>query len=672
MQSRNRMWIGLMLLIIVFAFLAAFAPIRGVPKDEGFDVQDKTRYSFAEAVAEDQEALDDKAQEIRAELAQVAVEPDYVKFIDAKLLEVKTVALTQESADADAAKIMQVLEAGYPDVQQIEMPRSPTATEKPVFTLGNFLAIYKPRAQIRLGLDLQGGAHVLLRCVPETTIPFFTPDHQPMAISQERMEMPVDERPQTTPEGEKIVYPIYTHEQLASLVQDYLISEGVPREGLEVTMAGDNRLVIRTEARDEEESGAQLKLAQAFLERTFPGNIELTVGEMEAVYIVEGTAKKVANVIERRLYAMSDIREPIVQTQGDDKIIVELPGVKDPDRVLEILQSTAMLEFRLIPSRYTAPGADSNDYAEWQDTRTNQTVPWEQVLAESERGFTGRDLQSNAAVAPGDAGQWVVHFELKKNKKKAFHEFTRRNVGRLMAIVLDSECQMAPNIRSAIPGAGIIEGRFSTQEARDLKLLLNAGALPVPLEVDTNRTISPTLGTDSIVRSFWAAAIGFCAVLVFMVGFYRVPGVLATIALGMYVLLLLAVLTLANATMTLPGVAAFILSIGMAVDANIIIFERLKEELWSGKVMRTAVEAGFDRAWTAILDANVTTLIVAAVLYFLGTSLIKSFAVTLFLGVCCSLFTAVTVTRWLVTMVGGSSLGEKRALFGDSTQQESS
>jgi preprotein translocase subunit SecD len=137
------------------------------------------------------------------------------------------------------------------------------------------------------------------------------------------------------------------------------------------------------------------------------------------------------------------------------------------------------------------------------------------------------------------------------------------------------------------------------------------------------------------------------------------------------VLLLLAILTLANATMTLPGVAAFILSIGMAVDANIIIFERLKEELWSGKVIRTAVEAGFDRAWTAILDANVTTLIVAAVLYFLGTSIIKSFAVTLFLGVCCSLFTAVTVTRWLVTIVGGTRLGENRALFGDTTHQES-
>ena len=167
------------------------------------------------------------------------------------------------------------------------------------------------------------------------------------------------------------------------------------------------------------------------------------------------------------------------------------------------------------------------------------------------------------------------------------------------------------------------------REARDLKLLLNAGALPVPLEIDTNRTVSPTLGTDAIIRSFRAGVIGFMLVLVFMIGVYRVPGLMAAIALSLYAVLLLAVLTLANATLTLPGVAAFILSIGMAVDANIIIFERLKEELWSGKVMRAAVEAGFDRAWTAILDANVTTLLAATVLYFLGTSMIKSFAVTL-------------------------------------------
>jgi protein-export membrane protein SecD len=291
------------------------------------------------------------------------------------------------------------------------------------------------------------------------------------------------------------------------------------------------------------------------------------------------------------------------------------------------------------------------------------------VLAESELAFTGRDLQDNAAVSPDNTtAYWVVHFELKNERKKDFLNFTRRNVGRLMAIVLDDDCQMAPSIKSEIPGAGIIEGRFDAKEASDLKLLLNAGALPVPLEVDTNRTISPTLGSDTVAASLRAGLAGFVLVLVFMIAYYRLPGLLACGALILYVLLLLAVLT-PYATMTLPGVAAFILSIGMAVDANVIIFERLKEELWSGKVIRTAIETGFDRAWTAILDANITTLIITAVLFFLGTSLIKSFAVTLFAGVCCSMFTAVTVTRWLVTMVGSSRLGENRALFGDSASE---
>ena len=186
---------------------------------------------------------------------------------------------------------------------------------------------------------------------------------------------------------------------------------------------------------------------------------------------------------------------------------------------------------------------------------------------------------------------------------------------------------------------------------------------PCRSEVDTNRTISPT--RVRCRREPAAGAVGFVLVLVFMIAYYRLPGLLVCGALVLYVLLLLKLAVRDDDT---PG-AAFILSIGMAVDANVIIFERLKEELWSGNVIRTAIETGFDRAWTAILDANITTLIIAGVLFFLGSSLIKSFAVTLFAGVCCSMFTAVTVTRWLVTMVGSSRLGENRALFGDSTSE---
>lgn len=668
MQARYRMWIGIIVLIIIFSFLVAFAPIRPVPKAVGFGVVSTTRYEFPQPVAEDKKGLDAKAAEIRPQLEKAGVELDFVNFIDATRLEVKTVALTQDVADEQAAKVLEALKTSFPGVVKAESEDVTEAKEKPLFSFGEVFAVYSPTPQIRLGLDLQGGAHVVLRCTPETKIPFFTPEHQPMAMSQSTMDTPAAERPKTTKDGKDIAYPNYTHEQLESLVRDYLVSQGIPVQGLKVAMAGDSRIVIETEARDEDESKAQQQTAQGFLERTFPG-LELTAGELEAVYITPGTAEKVQNVIDRRLWAMSDIREPIVQTQGDDKIIVELPGVREPERVLKIVRSTAMLEFRLVPQRYTLPETAEDDYSEWQDTQGNTSVPWDQVLAESELAFTGRDLQDNAAVSPDNTtSNWVVHFELKNERKKDFLNFTRRNVGRLMAIVLDDECQMAPSIKSEIPGAGIIEGRFDAKEASDLKLLLNAGALPVPLEVDTNRTISPTLGSDTVAASLRAGLAGFVLVLVFMIAYYRVPGLLACGALILYVLLLLAVLT-PYATMTLPGVAAFILSIGMAVDANVIIFERLKEELWSGKVIRTAIETGFDRAWTAILDANITTLIIAGVLFFLGSSLIKSFAVTLFAGVCCSMFTAVTVTRWLVTMVGSSRLGENRALFGDSTSE---
>jgi|LSQX01.3.fsa_nt_gb preprotein translocase subunit SecD len=670
MQSRYRMWIGLILLTIVLAFLVAFAPIRPVPREVGFDVQSTNRYSFPEPVAQDADGMEAKANEIRDTLTKAGVELDHVKFLDSSLLEVATVALTQESADQQANEVFQTLKADYPGLQKAEEEIAAETVEQPIFTVGTVFAVYPPKPQIRLGLDLQGGAHVLLRCVPETKIPFSTPEHQPMAITQALMDTPKEDRPTTTSDGKPITYPSFTHDQLQKLVYDYLIANGVDEQGLQVTVAGNNQLLIHTEAREQREVDVQLKLAQGFVERTFP-TLEVSVGSVESVFVEPGTAETVKNIIDRRLYSMSDIREPIVQKQGDDKIIVELPGVKDPDRVLEILQSTAMLEFRLVPARYTPTSADQDDYGEWADSRTNQSVAWEQVMLESDLAFSGRDLMSNAEVSPDPAGQWVVNFELKAEKKREFLEFTRQNVGRLMAIVLDGQCQMAPNIRGPIPGKGIIEGNFTSQEARDLKLLLNAGALPVPLEIDTNRTVSPTLGTDAIIRSFRAGVIGFMLVLVFMIGVYRVPGLMAAIALSLYAILLLAVLTLANATLTLPGVAAFILSIGMAVDANIIIFERLKEELWSGKVMRAAVEAGFDRAWTAILDANVTTLLAATVLYFLGTSMIKSFAVTLFLGVCCSLFTAVTVTRWLVTMVGSSRLGEKRTLFGSVSEPNS-
>ena len=439
-----------------------------------------------------------------------------------------------------------------------------------------------------------------------------------------------------------------------------------PRE-VEVEVLGGNRLLVTTQPEDEGAADAQQAAIEAFLKQSYPG-MGVEVGEMASVLVDAETADKVKYIIEQRLFRLGEIREPVIQKQGFDRIIVQMPGIRDPERVLDILKSTAMLEFRLIPEKYEP--VDTLTYKEWKDADSGQSVSWDLVRAESGVEFTGRDLKPNAKVQSGQTGDWVVGFELRTEQKDDFNEFTRRNIGRIMAIVLDRECQMAPVIRSAIPGAGIIEGNMSPEDASDLKLLLNAGALPVPLEIVENRTVSATLGQDSITHSLNAALIGLVAVMIFMIVYYRLPGLLANLALLLYLVLVVAITAYTEVTLTLPGIAGLILTLGTAVDANIIIFERLKEELWARKSMRSAVAAGFDRAWTAILDANVTTLLAAAVLYWLGTSLIKGFAIMLFIGVICSLFTAVTVTRWLLTMVAEARWAQKRALYGVGERSE--
>lgn len=658
MQSRGKWWILTIVLLFALSFLYAFQPIRFIPK-QGFDVQSTFRYTFAKPLAEGTAALAEQANEIRQYLTTKGLQLDRVEFVEANVLEIETLALEQKQADADSAKLMTELSAKYPGVTAMPLPED-AQVEQPLHRLGSAIGVYRPSLRVKLGLDLQGGAHVVLRCLPETRFVFASPEDKPMSQKPPAAGATPAE---TTPDGKKIVATNVTPEALTDSLKNVLVRGGAPADQVEVEVPGDNMVVVKTQASNQDTADKQQKLLQAYLERSYPG-VEITT-KAESVFLEADTAEKVKNIIDRRLYFMSDIREPLIQKQGMDQIIVELPGVKDPDRVVSILKSTAMLEFRLIPQRYEAIGASEDDYSEWRDSQTQQTVPWERVLAESEAMFTGRDLMSNATVNTDSAGTgWVVSFELKAERKNAFRDFTRRNVGRLMAIVLDGQCQMAPVIKSEIPGEGIIEGNFSAQEARDLKLLLNAGALPVPLEIAENRTISATLGTYAIQRSLQAGVFGLLAVVLFMIVWYRLPGLLADVALVLYVFIVLAVLVFTKTTLTLPGIAGIILSIGMAVDANILIFERLREEIWSGKSMRAAIEAGFERAWTAILDSNVNSLIVAAVLYFLGSSSIKSFAVTLFVGVACSLFTAVTVSRWMVTMVGNSRLSQNYVLFG--------
>ncbi len=647
MQSRPRVWISTIVLLLIGSFLVGFAPIR-LQREEGFAVDSKFAFSTQQPIYESAEEIADRQEEIASTLRDAGLEDVEVTILDKNLLTVETFALEQEEAAADEQLVLNTLREQFEDVQLTTLPGD-EPEEKPIATFGPF-AIFTPVPQLRLGLDLQGGAHVVLRCLPKAEMSFVAADGQSF-VAEEGAE------------GSGL-----TEEQIRTRIQQLLAQEtGANPEKVDVSVVGGNRVLVETEPESEQQVERQKDLIYEWLTEQYPG-LDIEAREPTTVLVDETTADKVKYIIEQRLYRMGEIREPVIQKQGADRIIVEMPGVKDRERVLDILKSTAQLEFRLIPSRYEP--VDVNSYEEWKDTETGQNVTWEQVRVESEVRFTGADLQPNAKVQSGQAGDWVVAFELKPDMKDDFHEFTRRHIGEIMAIVLDRECQMAPVIRSAIPGAGIIEGNLTAEEASDLKLLLNAGALPVPLEIVENRTVSATLGHDSLMRSFNAAVLGVIAVMIFMIAYYRLPGLLADIALILYVALVIAVTAYSEVTLTLPGIAGVILSLGAAVDANVIIFERLKEELWSRKSLRSAVAAGFDRAWTAILDANVTTLLAAGVLYWLGTSLIKGFAIMLFIGVACSLFTAVTVTRWLLTMTAGARWAQKRSLYGVGERSE--
>jgi preprotein translocase subunit SecD len=715
MRYRPKTWIVLLALLFVFAFEIGFQPLRFIHAEKGARTATYD-YALGKVAAPDEEGLSEKLADVRqkleeAELGEKQIEE--MRFIDPSTLRVATLVLTDEQQQQDRQTVIDVLKEDYPKVEATEVEMQ-TEEEVPVARLGP-LGIFTPIPHVQLGLDLQGGAHVVLQAMPSTEMTFASPEDKPMVEGEQGAEeaSPEEEGPEEAEEakteeaeatesgeGEEAAessepeapetgaketseaaaetnedeeqtegeawQPGETAESLREKLLAYCESQGMADADIDVV--SPSRVLVYTQATEQSEAEKQRETILSWLQAKYRG-VNIEAPEPNSVFVEAETAEKAKHIIDLRLFSMSDVKEPLVQVQGRDRIIVELPGVKDPNRVTKILRSTARLEFRLVPERYEPKTPETDDYTMWKDSQggPNATVTEEAVLAESEVVFTGRDLKANAQVQSGQGTDWEVRFELKESRKQAFAEFTRDNVGHIMAIVLDRETKMAPVIRSEIMGVGVISGNMTTEEASDLKLLLNAGALPVPLSIVENRQVSATLGADSIRQSLTAGITGIICVMVFMVLYYRLPGLLADIALILYVLAVLAVLSTwspLQATLTLPGIAGIILSIGMAVDANIIIFERLKEELRTRTTTRAAAEAGFTRAWTAILDANVTTLIVAAALYFLGTSAVKSFAVTLFVGVCVSLFTAVTVSRWLVFMAARSRMGENRWWFG--------
>ena len=346
----------------------------------------------------------------------------------------------------------------------------------------------------------------------------------------------------------------------------------------------------------------------------------------------DDAVQRVLKIIDRRVNELG-LTEPIVQRQGDRRIIVELPGIKDPEKAIEILGKTAMLEF--------------------QD-ESGTTV------------LTGKDLKD--ARAQIDQGKRnLVAIEFTNEGGKAFADLTAKNVGKRIAILLDKQMLTNPTVEEPITGGkAVITGSRTLEEAERVAILLRSGSLPVKVDMVETRTVGPTLGADSKEKSVKAFAIGIGAIVVFMLLFYRISGLVANITLLLYVLLLLVSLKVLNATLTLPGIAGIILSIGMAVDANVLIFERFKEEFRTGKTLRSAMDAGFSRAFLTIWDSNLTTLFAAGVLFFLGAGPIKGFAITLGLGIIISMFTAITVTRFMLRSLIHSNLIKSGRAFGAS------
>lgn len=343
----------------------------------------------------------------------------------------------------------------------------------------------------------------------------------------------------------------------------------------------------------------------------------------------DDAVNRAVKIIERRVNELG-LTEPVIQRQGKDRIIVELPGEKDPEKAVAMIGRTALMQFKDDKGNVVLSGKDL------KDARANMS-------------------QGNAAI---------VNIEFNDEGGKKFAELTSRNIGRKIAIELDGKVLTAPVVQEAITGGRAqISGQRDMEEAEHLAILLRSGSLPVKIEVLENRTVGPTLGQDSKEKSIKAFLIGIAGVFIFMLVFYRLSGIVADVALLLYVMLLLLVMRYLGATLTLPGIAGIILSIGMAVDANVLIFERFKEELRKGKTLRSAMDSGFSRAVVTILDSNITTLMAAAVLFYLGTGPIKGFAVTLALGTCLSMFTAVTVTRFLMQFLIFSNFTKNPSFF---------
>jgi preprotein translocase subunit SecD len=539
-------------------------------------------------------------------------------------------------------------------------PRIDASTHEPLKAITKIGPFYinAPIPDLRLGLDLRGGMQLRLQLQKSADFIYEI---------KELLNVKPDDRP--TLQGE--------------------IGGWLPKDINYKITVGETQLQIRTTVKDENEMKSQDKIITEIIRQHYPDAAQ-TSGSPRFNKLESTQLSEVQQSLENRINYFG-VAEAIFQAEPPDKILVELPGVKDPNAARALLQSTSSLEFRAIPRRYVPepPVVDPNTGNELvkafrrrmpgdqKGQASGPQVDAKTVLDEagtSELNLGGNDIQNNADIQMAAGQETSVTLNFKKDAARVWGEYTSKHIDDYVAIVLDNRIISCPVIRTAIvEGATSISGGFDGQDglkrANALKISLNAGALPVNIKLVEEREVSATYGEGSLHASLMAGGIGFLLIIIFMIAYYRLPGALASLALIVYIALLMAVFKGFDATLTLPGIFGVILSVGMAVDANVIIFERLKEELRSGKTLRTAIDAGFKRAWTAILDANVCSMLTGMVLYWLGTGPVKGFAITLVIGVAVSLFTAVTVTRLFMDIIAVTRFADRVELFGVSQEQ---
>jgi preprotein translocase subunit SecD len=489
-----------------------------------------------------------------------------------------------------------------------------------VYVLPTFNPGLWPHKKINLGLDLQGGMHLVLEVdtikAVDSTLERLTEDLRD-ALRRERV---------TSGRAEKI-------EGGGIRVR---VADAAEAEKLDQLLDADFADLRITDRRQDAE-GLGLTLA---------------LPENEAAHIQELAVVQALETIRNRIDQFG-VSEPDIRRQGDNRLLIQLPGISDTERAKELIGRTAQLEFKLVDERMDPEAALKSGpppgsevlYQVTESTASGRTqrTPF---LLKKRTLLTGAYLTDARVSFDSTERSYYVAIDFDRKGARIFERITGENIRQRLAIVLDNKVYSAPVIQDRIAGGkAVITGSFTADEAQDLSIVLRAGALPAPVNVLEERTVGPSLGTDSIRQGMISMIVGGVLVVVFMAFYYKGAGLIADAALLLNILLMGAGLAAFQATLTLPGMAGFILTIGMAVDANVLIFERIREELHLGKPPRAAVEAGFERATLTILDANVTTLIAALVLFQFGTGPVKGFAVTLSLGVIASLFTALVLTR---------------------------